>query len=180
MRTAYELSMEGYDTPGNQISQMAITLGTVYHVTGEQKIRGEATAGASVLLYSGYRKWCGSGLADKDPAWHSELNTARFCFGFAIGYDAVHDVLTENERQIVRKSLIYKGILPDIRDWVLPDRRIHAMDSMGHNWFIVCVAMAGLAALSVRREQTRFGCDRAHLCQLPASCVERAIRYSRL
>ena len=36
-----------------------------------------------------------------------------------------------------------------MNDWVLSEERIHALDSMGHNWWSVCVAMAGLAAVSL-------------------------------
>lgn len=47
------------------------------------------------------------------------------------------------------------GILPTLNDWVLPERRIHALDSMGHNWWSVCVSLAGVAAMSLLGDDER-------------------------
>jgi hypothetical protein len=47
------------------------------------------------------------------------------------------------------------GVLPTLDDWVLPGKRIHALDSMGHNWWSVCVSMAGLACLSLLGDEPR-------------------------
>ncbi|MCP4456159.1 MAG: hypothetical protein GY809_32275, partial [Planctomycetes bacterium] len=55
---------------------------------------------------------------------------------------------TADRRSIVR-AMKNKGIKPTLDDWILGDRRIHALDSMGHNWWSVCVAMAGVASLSI-------------------------------
>jgi hypothetical protein len=146
-----------YGVPGQQIIQMGMTLGTAYQVTGDRRY-AEKLKGA-LLYYSGYRKWHGKGLADKDPAWHSELNTTRFSCGFAVGYDCIYDLFSEQERQTVREALIRLGIEPLMKDWVLHDSRIHAMDSMGHNWWSVCVAHAGFAALALFGDDERVpGC----------------------
>ncbi len=51
--------------------------------------------------------------------------------------------------------MIRLGILPTLNDWVLPGERIHALDSMGHNWWSVCVSMAGLSALSLLGDEPR-------------------------
>ena len=83
------------------------------------------------------------------------MNTARFCFGYAVGYDCIHDCLSEAERASIARAMIRLGILPTLNDWVLPGERIHALDSMGHNWWSVCVSMAGLAALSLLGDEPR-------------------------
>jgi hypothetical protein len=142
-----------YGVPGNQITQMGVTLGTVYQVTQELKYAEKLRD--ALIYYSGYLKWHGKGLVGKDPAWHSELNTTRFSFGFAVGYDCIHDMLSGRERQTVREALIRLGIEPLLGDWVLHENRIHAMDTMGHNWWSVCVAHAGFAALSLLGEEKR-------------------------
>lgn len=142
-----------YGVPGNQIIQMGITLGTVYQVTGEQKYADKLRD--ALLFYSGYRKWHGKGLADKDPAWHSELNTTRFSFGFAVGYDCIYNLLSAEERHTIREALIRLGIEPLLGDWVQHASRIHAMDSMGHNWWSVCASHAGFAALSLLGDDER-------------------------
>lgn len=140
-----------YDKPSHQITKMGIMLGMVYQVTGEQKYAQKLRE--ALLHYAKYEKWCGKGLRRNDPPWHSELNTSRFCYGFATGYDCIYDVLTKEERQVVRDAMVRLGILPTLEDWVFADTRVHTMDSMGHNWFVVMVALAGVAAVSILGEE---------------------------
>jgi len=142
-----------YAKPGSQITQMSWTLGLAYHVTGDERYARKLKD--ALLYYSNYKKWYGKGLMRNDPPWHSELNTARFCFGFAVGYDCVHDYLTETERKTVVDAVVRLGILPTLKDWILPEERVHALDSMGHNWWSVCVAEAGLACLSILDDEPR-------------------------
>lgn len=142
-----------YRRPGTQITNMGLTLGLAYQVTGDERYAEKLRS--ALLYYSQYRKWYGKGILRFDPPWHSELNTARFCFGFAVGYDCVHDYLTEDDRKTVVDAVARLGILPTLEDWVLPEKRVHALDSMGHNWWIVCVAEAGLAALSIIDDDPR-------------------------
>jgi hypothetical protein len=142
-----------YVAPGSQISDTGPTLGLAWHVTGERKYADKLRE--ALLYYSKYRRWGGQGLADRVPPWHSELNTARFCFGFATGYDAVHDFLSEADRVAVSSALARLGVMATLEDWILPETRIHALDSMGHNWWGVCVSMAGVAALALLGEDPR-------------------------
>lgn len=142
-----------YARPGNQIGRMSLTLGLVYQITGDDRYAEKLRS--ALLYYSQYRKWYGRGLMRLDPPWHSELNTARFCFGFAVGYDCIHDYLTENDGKTVVDAVTRLGILPTLEDWILPEKRVHALDSMGHNWWSVCVAEAGLAALSIMDDDLR-------------------------
>jgi len=142
-----------YGHPGNQISDMGLVLGLAYRLTGERRYADKLRE--ALLHYARYRKWYGRGLQRNDPPWHSELNTARFCFGFATGYDAIHDTLAPEARAEIADGLIRLGILPTLEDWILPERRVHALDSMGHNWWSVCVAQAGLAALALVGEDPR-------------------------
>jgi len=134
-----------YGRPSNQLSSMASNLGLAYRLTGDPAYARKLKE--ALLHYGRLSRWAGD--ANRTPPWHSELNTARFCFGYAIAYDAIHDTLTETERDTIAQSMIRLGILPTLNDWVLPGRRIHALDSMGHNWWSVCVAMAGMASLSL-------------------------------
>ncbi|MGH9840407.1 MAG: heparinase II/III family protein, partial [Blastocatellia bacterium] len=85
----------------------------------------------------------------------SELATGAFCFGAAAGYDALYDFLSVEERKRVAEAIARLGILPTLNDWVLPARRIHALDSMGHNWWSVCVSLAGVAALALLGDDER-------------------------
>lgn len=140
-----------YGRPSTQISVMGTTLGLAYQMTGK-KVYAEKLREA-LLHYAGLNRWAGD--AKRDPPWNSELNTARFCFGYAVGYDSIHDYLSESDRKIIVQTIVDRGILPTLNDWILPERRIHALDSMGHNWWSVCVSMAGVAALSIVGEEPR-------------------------
>ena len=106
-----------------------------------------------MLHYGNLNRWAGD--AQRDPPWHSELNTARFCFGYATGYDSIRDLLTASDSKTIVESMVRLGILPILNDWVLPEKRIHALDSMGHNWWSVCVAMAGTASLAIVEDEPR-------------------------
>ncbi|MGA2269961.1 MAG: heparinase II/III family protein [Bryobacteraceae bacterium] len=142
-----------YGQPGNQISAMGLTLGLAYHVTGEKPYAGKLRD--ALLDYAGYQRWNGPGQEGRAPQWHSELNGARFCFGFGVGYDAIHQFLTAAERKQIADAMVRLGIMPALEDWVLPEKRLHALDSMGHNWWAVCVSMAGVCALSLLGEDDR-------------------------
>src|SRR6202000_2378497 len=89
------------------------------------------------------------------PPWNSELDTAKFGFGYAAGYDALRDVLTEADKKKLAAIMVEKAVLPILNDWVLPGTRIHSLDSMGHNWWGVCVSGAGLCALALLGEDVR-------------------------
>lgn len=134
-----------YGRPSQQIVNMGGTLGLAYQMTGEKRYAKKLRD--ALIHYGHLARWAGD--AHRDPPWHSELNTARFCYGYAVGYDSIYDFLSEDERKTIAGSMIRLGILPTLDDWILGEKRIHALDSMGHNWWSVCVSMAGLAALSL-------------------------------
>lgn len=134
-----------YGRPSSQIQQMGAVLGFAYRMTGDKRYAEKLKE--ALLHYGTFERWAGD--AKHDPPWHSELNTARFCYGYAVGYDSIYDYLSGSEREAIARAMINLGILPTLDDWVLGGKRIHALDSMGHNWWSVCVAMAGLASLSL-------------------------------
>ncbi len=140
-----------YGRPSGQIAGMAGTLGLAYRMTGEKKYAEKLRQ--AMLHYGTLRRWAGD--AKRELPWNSELNTARFCFGYAVGYDSIHDYLSEKDRRTIVADMTRLGILPTLNDWVLGEKRIHALDSMGHNWWSVCVAMAGLASISVLGDEPR-------------------------
>ena len=134
-----------YKRPSSQIVQMAGTLGLAWRMTGDKRYAEKLKD--ALLHFGTFNRWAGD--AHHDPPWHSELNTARFCFGYAIGFDSIYDYLSESDRKTIAEAMVRLGIGPTLDDWVLGEKRIHALDSMGHNWWSVCVSMAGLAAMSV-------------------------------
>ena len=142
-----------YGEPGNQIAEMGLTLGLLYQLTKEKLYADKLKE--AMLYYAQYVRWAGQGLADRNPQWHSELNTARFSFGYSTGYDALHGFLSEPERRTIAEAMVRLAVLPILNDWILPATRIHSFDSMGHNWWGVCVAGAGLCALSLLGDELR-------------------------
>jgi len=142
-----------YITPGNQIAEMGLTLGLLYHLTGDEKYASKLRD--ALLYYTHYVRWAGQGLADRVPPWHSELDTTKFSFGYAAGYDALHDFFSDADRQTIADGMVRHAVLPTLNDWILPGARVHSFDSMGHNWWGVCVAGAGLCALALLGDDPR-------------------------
>jgi len=134
-----------YGRPSSQMADMGQTLGLAYRMTGDRRYADRLAE--AMLHYATLNRWAGD--AGHDPPWHSELNTARFCYGYAVGYDSIRDAVSPADRRSIVEAMVRLGIRPTLNDWLLGERRIHALDSMGHNWWSVCVAMAGLASLSI-------------------------------
>lgn len=142
-----------YATPGNQIAEMGLTLGLLFHLTGDR--RYAAKLRDAMLYYINYVRWAGPELAVRNPPWHSELDTELFSFGYSAGYDALHDFLSTEEKKTIADGMVKLAVLPILDDWVLPGPRIHSFDSMGHNWWGVCVAGGGLCALALLGDDLR-------------------------
>ncbi len=142
-----------YITPARQISDMGLTLGLLYQLTGDTSYARKLRA--ALLYYIRYVRWAGPELIQRIPPWHSELDTATFSFGYAAGYDALYNYLSESDRKTIADGLIRHAALPILDDWILPGLRIHSLDSMGHNWWGVCVSGAGLCALALLGDDPR-------------------------
>ena len=142
-----------YGQPAKQMSEMGITLGLLYHLTGEKRYADKLRE--AMLYYTNYARWAGQSFMHRSPPWHSELDTATFSFGYATGYDALHGFLSEPDRKTIADAMVRLAVLPTLNDWVLPGARIHSFDSMGHNWWGVCVAGAGLCALALLDDDPR-------------------------
>lgn len=142
-----------FGRPSQQIVDMAFTLGLAYHVTRREVYAAKLRE--ALLHYAAYSTWHGPGFTRRVPPWHSELNTARFCVGMGAGYDALHAALPVADRKTIADATARMGILATLEDWLAPQTRIHALDSMGHNWWAVCVASAGVASLALLGDDPR-------------------------
>lgn len=111
--------------------------------------RAAARAKELLLYYSAFAVWTGPTNKERRTPWTSELSTTRILVAFSILYDRFGDRLTADERKTVEDAMITKGIDPLYNDWVDRDRRIHALDSMGHNWWAVCIALDGIGILAL-------------------------------
>jgi oligo-alginate lyase len=142
-----------YITPATQVADMGLALGLLYHLTGDQKFAAKLRD--ALLYYGNYVRWAGPQLIERIPPWHSELDTTTFSLGYSAGYDALHGYLSESERKTIADTMIRLAVEPILNDWILPGKRIHSFDSMGHNWWGVCVAGGGLCALALLGDDPR-------------------------
>lgn len=132
---------------GAQLIDFSETLGFLYQLTGNDKYAGKLRE--AMVHYSTFAVWTGPSNKDRKIPWHSDLSTTRILYGFALGYDCINETLTPEEEQIISDALLNKGIMPLLEDWVFPNTRIHALDSMGHNWWAVCVGFAGIGLAAI-------------------------------
>lgn len=142
-----------YRTPGDQIANMGLTLGLLYHLTDDK--RYAAKLRHALLFYADYARWAGPGLAARVPPWHSVLETTGFCFGYSAGYDALRAFLSDADRKTILGAMVRLGTEPILNDWLTPGKRIHSLDSMGHNWWGVCITGAGLCGLALLGDEPR-------------------------
>ena len=91
----------------------------------------------------------------RDPPWHSSLGSGAACATFGVAFDSVYGLLTLDERKTLATRLAEKGILPVLDDWVLGAKRIHSLDTMGHNWWSAIVFGAGIGAMAILDEEPR-------------------------
>jgi oligo-alginate lyase len=138
---------QNFAAPGDQMSEMGLTLGLLYHLTSDERYAVKLRE--AMFYYAQYARWTAPSFPHRSPPWFSELDTAKFGFGYAVAYDALHDVLTDVDRKKIAEIMVGMAVLPILNDWVLPGTRIHSLDSMGHNWWGVCVSGAGLCALAL-------------------------------
>jgi hypothetical protein len=128
--------------------------GFMYHITGDNKYA--ETLKKIMLEYTKYEKWVGPGFINRFPVtWHSSLETAHFADAMAKGFDFIFGCFDKKEKTQIVDALIAKGIKPIHDDWVNHKTRIHSLDSMGHNWWVVCIAQMGLASILLKGESAQ-------------------------
>jgi len=141
-------------------------LSLAYRLTGEKRFADKLRGAMGAL------RWDDAMLMQRDPPWHAGLGTGHSCFESAVAFDSIYDALTPEERTTLAKRIVERGILPSLNDWVLGGKRIHALDSMGHNWWSACVFGAGMAALAVMDEEPRAGDWLQRICDGSAEWLD--------
>ncbi|MCP4642213.1 MAG: hypothetical protein GY851_17345 [bacterium] len=142
-----------YYAADRSASQAIETCAFAYVITGERRYAYHARD--ALLHFAKYRQWTGDSFLDRDPPWRSALETAHFTRAYALGIDWLADALSDEERRTACAALARLGVEPLAGDWLDPARRIHALDSMGHNWWMVCAGAAGLGAMTLLGEDDR-------------------------
>lgn len=128
-------------------------LGLAYLMTGEVDYAKKLKE--ILFSYCNRQVWEEDNLLNREPPWNAGLLLAKITRTIAVGYDCIYDYLSPNERKFIVDNLIDKGILPTLNDWLIGPNRIHSYDSMGHNWWSVCVYNAGIAVLAVLNDDPR-------------------------
>jgi len=136
-----------YGEIGRQMVEAVQTLGLLHQVEPDERWARKICQG--LRHFAAFHSWCAPSFAPRQPPWHAELITASLSYAFALGYDLLHDRLSPDKRRLIAGALVDKGVMPILNDWLLPQTRIHALDSMGHNWWIVMLSAAGIAALAL-------------------------------
>lgn len=130
-----------------------------YRMTGDRKYAERVKATLMTQMQSrvpvGGGVASGGSLMRRDPPWNAGLNSGRAPQAFGIAYDTIHDMLTPAERTTLAHNLAENGVLVVLNDWVLGSRRIHALDTMGHNWWPTAVFGAGIGAMAILDEEPR-------------------------
>ena len=121
-----------------------------YLMTKEKKYADKIK---EILLQAVQAKtWGNEEMLARIPVWTADLGLAHKSFVCAIAYDAVYNELSGAERKEIALGLKRLALEPAMNDWVMEPERIHALNSMGHNWWTSCVCMGGLLAISLQNE----------------------------
>ena len=87
----------------------------------------------------------------KRNGWKSDLLTGDLGFNLSLSFYLTKNLFTSEEQSLIKKSIMQKGFEPLYDEWVNPDTRIHCLDTMGHNWWSVCVC--GLGGIVVTMDE---------------------------
>jgi hypothetical protein len=87
--------------------------------------------------------------------WRSDLWTADYAAAVGLAIDQLGSALDEETRRAWLRILLERGVRPVLEEWIDPLHRIHALDTMGHNWWSVCVAGAVTGLFAAREVEPR-------------------------
>jgi hypothetical protein len=130
-----------------------------YRMTGDRKYAEPVKAALMTQMQA--RRPVGGGAANggslmqRDPPWNAGLGSGNAPRSFGIAYDTIYAMLTPDERKTLSHNLAENGVLPVLDDWVLGGKRIHALDTMGHNWWPTAVFGAGIGAMAIIDDDPR-------------------------
>ncbi len=114
---------------------------------------------------------------DWNPYHH--LDVGEMVFSFALGYDWIYETLTEDERKLLRRAMIEKGLMATMDDYLDRERKRSYrwyQDQPGDNWKFVCNGGATAAALAICDEDD---VDRDFLSDILGYAYENTYRAVR-
>jgi Leucine-rich repeat (LRR) protein len=106
------------------------------------------------------RAWAELEAAAQFKDWNPDhfLDTAEMTYAFAVGYDWLYNHWTEDQRHILRKAIIEKGLTPGLMAY-----RENAWWTRNHNnWNQVCNGGLGMGALAIADEEPELANEILH------------------
>ena len=106
------------------------------------------------------RAWAELGAAAQFKDWNPDhfLDTAEMTYAFALGYDWLYNHWTEDQRRVLRKAIIEKGLTPGLMAY-----RENAWWTRNHNnWNQVCNGGLGMGALAIADEDPELANEILH------------------
>ena len=128
----------------NRLQDGILSLAFGYYYTGEEKYWNKAKDLIDACVNS--KRW------ENHEFGSSDLGTASESIAMASAYSLFGDKFSEEDRKKIAETTYKRGVYPIFRDWVLPSEKQHAIDTMGHNWWLVCVASGALAAVVIKED----------------------------
>ena len=141
-----------------QANRLCDCLGLKYLVEGD----GRCAARLKALTehFVTFERWYARSYFVREPnPWHSDLCSVATALALARVFDIIRGILSPGDRLSLARGIFEKGVMPALGDWALPETRIHALDSMGHNWWAVCISEAATALLALRDDLSGTDCD---------------------
>ncbi len=113
------------------------TLATVYRLDGGERYRERAVKELQAAALF--------------PDWNPRhfLDTAEMTHAFAIGYDWLYSSLSTEEREMIRKAIIDKGLKPALKVY----KKGGWWTKARHNWNQVCNGGIGIGALAIADDE---------------------------
>ncbi len=142
---------EGLIANPDSLSHNYELLGYGYYYTGKPEYIEKAHK--SMIARVDEESWFSN---EYDPTGYggydirTALETSDRCMQMSLGIALFGDLIPEADRKYIIEKTYERGIKTILEDWVLPGTRIHALDTMGHNFWIVIVSAAGLASLVLK------------------------------
>lgn len=85
----------------------------------------------------------------------ADLSTGSLSAKTAIIFAMCEPVMGQEEKKKIAEDIIRVGIEPCVNGWLDPVKHEHALDSMGHNWWMVIICGAGVAAWALKELDDR-------------------------
>lgn len=157
-RWEWDKGESGQESLGGALGKVAHLAGHLAFaalLTGEERYARKATE--LMLSVCSMDYWTSPAFFQPpyDPPWRGTLETAGIAQWMGIAYDWLCEGLSTEERDRIRLNIAYKGIMPLIQDWADPATRLPIATHIKPwgNWWINCIAPAGVAALAIYGEE---------------------------